>query len=467
LKAGATLIEFSRSLARSFRAVLKKMTTTGGRRDPPTVVVICTDRAGLRIQARNSQMALEYHQSGTYTPDEIAVPAEALAEFESRKDVPVRLGNEHGAVVASWQDKAVPQVRQYDTIAAERLPPIPDLPTRMEHQPEGFLQALQDASGTAGTDAIRFAVNCLQLRGRQGQVVGTDGKQLLVQAGFTFPWPEDVLIPASGVFGCRELQGQQSVSIGKMESFVTLTLGPWTLHVAVEKEARLPKVDAIVPNPTQAATVLHIDQTDAAFLLDTLDSLPRSGEGPAPVTVEGNCQVRVRAKGESQPHPTEIVLARSSVQGQTVSFATERTYLARALRLRFGAINVYAPDRPVLCHDEKRRYVWQPLGKEVVLKASDDAIRISSANGESMAVPVPMKRWDVELVLAAKGAPGIKFVVSYGYSVADGPRRCCCRRRRCVGPEHPTHASGSVSVRIAHPPTGPTDGRCAGGPWTS
>jgi hypothetical protein len=27
----------------------------------------------------------------------------------------------------------------------------------------------------------------------------------------------------------------------------------------------------------------------------------------------------------------------------------------------------------------------------------------------------------------AKGAPGIKFVVSYGYSVAYGPRRCCCR----------------------------------------
>ena len=27
----------------------------------------------------------------------------------------------------------------------------------------------------------------------------------------------------------------------------------------------------------------------------------------------------------------------------------------------------------------------------------------------------------------SKGAPGIKFVVSYGYSVAYGPRRCCCR----------------------------------------
>jgi outer membrane protein assembly factor BamB len=26
-----------------------------------------------------------------------------------------------------------------------------------------------------------------------------------------------------------------------------------------------------------------------------------------------------------------------------------------------------------------------------------------------------------------KGAPGIKFVVSNGYSVAYGPRRCCCR----------------------------------------
>jgi hypothetical protein len=33
----------------------------------------------------------------------------------------------------------------------------------------------------------------------------------------------------------------------------------------------------------------------------------------------------------------------------------------------------------------------------------------------------------VNVGAANKGAPGIKFVVSYGYSVAYGPRRCCCR----------------------------------------
>src|SRR5262249_23071443 len=39
--------------------------------------------------------------------------------------------------------------------------------------------------------------------------------------------------------------------------------------------------------------------------------------------------------------------------------------------------------------------------------------------------------------------------------------------RRCCRPEHPTDASGSISVRIAHSATGPTDGRCSGAPRTS
>jgi hypothetical protein len=34
---------------------------------------------------------------------------------------------------------------------------------------------------------------------------------------------------------------------------------------------------------------------------------------------------------------------------------------------------------------------------------------------------------DVAIPFSLKGAPGIKFVVSYGYSVAYGPRRCCRR----------------------------------------
>jgi hypothetical protein len=41
--------------------------------------------------------------------------------------------------------------------------------------------------------------------------------------------------------------------------------------------------------------------------------------------------------------------------------------------------------------------------------------------------PRQLGRCRREAGAAAKGAPGLKFVVSYGYSVAYGPRRCWCR----------------------------------------
>ena len=37
-----------------------------------------------------------------------------------------------------------------------------------------------------------YPLGNLQLRGRAGEIIATDGHQLLLQGGFHFPWPEDV-----------------------------------------------------------------------------------------------------------------------------------------------------------------------------------------------------------------------------------------------------------------------------------
>jgi hypothetical protein len=134
------LIEFSRALARTFRTVLKKISNLSGRRDPPTFVVFRTDQAGLHIQAKNSQIAVEYSQPGMYAQEEIVLSADALKEFEASKDSPVRMGHEQGAVVVTWQDKAVPQVRQFDIVAKDRIPVMPASPKRMERHPTELIQ---------------------------------------------------------------------------------------------------------------------------------------------------------------------------------------------------------------------------------------------------------------------------------------------------------------------------------------
>jgi hypothetical protein len=363
--------------------MLKKIGNARGQRDQPAVVVFQTDRNGLHVRARNANIAVEFSQPGSYAADEIAIPNEALADFEGRKEGTVQLERSADSVTASWQEGIVPQTRTYGIIDAKRLPDVPAMPTRMEPQRDELLKALQDASATAAHDAVRYAVNNLQLRGKQGKLVATDGKQLLVQQGFRFPWDDDVLVPASAVFGCKELASSSTVSIGRAEEVVTLALGPWTLHLAINKDGRYPQTDAIVPSPKQSSTVFELDPGDADFLLRTLDSLPGAADEHHPVTIEGNGQFIVRAKGEQQPTPTEVVLARSGVQGKSVRVVTDRSFLARALQLGFGRMHVYAPDKPIVCRDDKRTFLWVPLDAKAALAGSGDAIRVSSTDGAS------------------------------------------------------------------------------------
>jgi len=420
------LIEITRTVVRTFRAVLKKIATVGGTREPPTLVVFRADRTGLHVQARNTQIALEYCQPGTYPAEEIAVPAEALAEFEARKDMPLRMESNPSGVVATWLEKAVPQIRQYAAVKSGQMPQMPAFPTRMDRQPVELLSALRDASETAGTDVTRYAVNCVQLRGKTGQVVSTDGRQMLAQSGYTFAWDDAVLIPASPVFGCRELYGQEPIAIGRTDQCVTLTIGAWTLHLTIDKNGRFPNVDKVIGENRDARTVLQVDPGDAEFLLGNLDSLPGAKDDCSPVTIEGNGQVIVRAQGTEQPNPTEVVLARSSAQGPSISFASDRHYLAHALRLGFRHIGVMAADQPVLCREDKRQFMWMILGKDGVLKASDKAIRLSSTDATTAAapasVPAPATVATRESERAASKTPRVKDKQS-----AMPSRNCCIR----------------------------------------
>jgi len=408
------LIEITRSVVRTFRAVLRKITTAAGTREAPTLVVFRADRQGLHLQARNSQIALEYSQPGSYPAEEMAVPAEALAEFEARKDTPLRMEANANGVVATWMEKAVPQIRKYATVDSDKVPQMPAFPTRMERQQVELLGALRDASETAGTDVVRYAVNCLQLRGKTGQVVSTDGKQMLAQSGFAFGWDDEVLVPASPVFGCRELSGLEPVSLGRTDLCVTLTIGSWTLHLTIEKNARYPNVDMVLASSKKTPMVLQIDPGDAEFLLGNLDSLPGAKDDYSPVTVEGNGQVIVRSKGDEQPTTTEVVLARSNAQGKQMGFVTDRHYLAHALRLGFRQISVVGADLPVVCRDEKRQYLWQVLGKDSMLKASEQAIRLSSTDETAAATvapasaPVPATAAISESTAATAKTPRVK-----------------------------------------------------------
>src|SRR5262249_31125321 len=162
-------------------------------------------------------------------------------------------------------------------------------------------------------EGVRFAVQNLQLRGARGALVATDGRQLLVQEGFPFPWREDVLVPALGAFGCRELPQDAPVSVGKTDTHVCVEVRPWTFHLALTKAGRFPDVEHAIPARTGSVTTCRLSPEDAAFLAKALPRLPGRGDDHEPVTVDCNGRLAVRARAEGQERVTELVLSRSEV----------------------------------------------------------------------------------------------------------------------------------------------------------
>jgi hypothetical protein len=84
----------------------------------------------------------------------------------------------------------------------------------MSNPRDTFGHALQRACDSSFVSSTRYAVNHVQLDGKQGRIVATDGRQVLVQSGFKFPWDEQVLIPRRTAFGCKELPSSEAVLIG-------------------------------------------------------------------------------------------------------------------------------------------------------------------------------------------------------------------------------------------------------------
>jgi len=201
---------------------------------------------------------------------------------------------EPGTVQAHWNDSGLPQVRDYTAPDGEKLPASPEEPRKMSSVDPAILKALDDAAQTAARDGVRFAVQELQLRGGTGDIIATDGKQLLVQGGFTLPWKEDVLVPATGVFACRELPHDVPVVLGKTDKHVCIRVGPWTFFLGIDADARYPETRCIIPAATANGTTCRLAAEDAAFLVKALPRLPGRDEDNAPLTLDFNGHVAVR-----------------------------------------------------------------------------------------------------------------------------------------------------------------------------
>jgi len=340
------------------------------------------------MQCVAPNVAVDYHQPGTLAEDRLVVSARLLADCEGRREEPVVL--ERGpddSVRARWYDAGVPQQREYTLASSETTVEFPKLPQRWLPQGPELLPALLAAAQTAARDSVRYALNQMQLQGKTGQLVATDGRQLLIHSGFRFGWHDSVLVPALPVWGCKELRAAEAVSLGRTESHVFVRVGSWTFALAIDREGRFPNVADIVPAQTARRTTWTLTAPAAALLARSLPRLPGGNDHEQLVRVDLNLPVAVRARGVNDTALAELPLPDSQVNGPALRFCGNRQYLARALALGFTRFELVNADKPVVACDERRTYLWMPLAAKESLPRSSDVVRIGAtmANGESAA----------------------------------------------------------------------------------
>jgi hypothetical protein len=72
-----------------------------------------------------------------------------------------------------------------------------------------------------------------------------------------------------------------------------------------------------------------------------------------------------------------VALPLSRVDGKAVRFATNRQYLGRACQLGFTNFAALGPDRPVVCRDGTRLFLWMTLPAKEVLPPHPFPVRVS------------------------------------------------------------------------------------------
>jgi hypothetical protein len=357
-------------------------------------MLVHSDGHNLTLQACGPEVAVRFGPPPTKSTSSLAFRATVLTQFEGRTEAPVTLEEvASGQGRATWNEGGVPQTVDFETVDPGKVPKLPELPTRLAALPDDFLTALGEASRTTAREAARFGVTRVQVRGQSGQVVATDGRQLLIQGGFQFPWSETILVARLPLLDLPGVALSDPVGLARTQDHVLLRAGDWCFWLRIDTQSRFPPVEDAIPKGNGTSR-LRLDPQDARFLVNALPKLPGRDDDHSPVTLELASPPVVRARSGRDGPATEIVLARSTASGSPIRIATDRHYLLRAARMGFPEIAVLRPDAPLVCRDAARTLVWMPLDANGVVLPGKDVVRLVSAEGTEITPdhPLPSRR---------------------------------------------------------------------------
>jgi hypothetical protein len=380
------MIVIPQSILRDCYSVFRRAVPNSTTARSTASVHIVGGRDGLRLRMVGD-VSIEFYHRTSAEAVTFSIPLNALSDCAGRGNGSVTFqSSRDGRVQASWEQSGIPNRRDYT--ASGRVVEFPAWPGRDLGNKPSLLSALDAAMQIPVGGAGRISLTHIQLRGKEGDICATDGRQLLIQGGFKFPWKETVVLPRTSVFAAEELYQGEVVCVARSQSHILFRAGPWTVAIAIATAVRFPDVNAVIPKPSSNATRWFVSADEAAALSEMLDKLPGAGDEHAPITLDLGRSVVIRAQAENDKRCTEVAVPRSRTESKPVRVAMDRRILKRALDLGFSCFQITASDKPILCQDENRVFVWVVLSPENTLKPQPGAARVMLPRGntESQAI---------------------------------------------------------------------------------
>lgn len=263
------MITIPHSILREFHSVARKL----DRRRQDRTVEIAAGRSGQTLQIAGDDVVLRYHSLGRRPETRLTVPLETFADLQSRANESVVFSsNSHGQVEVSNSDDDASRVRCYPAPRPVRFPL--QTPERFTPARLGLLGALAGASRVAAKDSTsRYVLNRIQLRGKAGEIVASDSRQLLKQDDFVFPWSGDVLVPRSDLYGALSALGHPNVAMARTTTHVWVKTGSWSIGLLIDSTGRFPDVAGLFERLRTLSSHLVLHPADRSILVRELSEV--------------------------------------------------------------------------------------------------------------------------------------------------------------------------------------------------
>jgi hypothetical protein len=371
------VLQIPRAVARTLRAVLRRCLFDGSSRNDWPFVRVRADGQQLILESARGPIALRYTLPEASGSSSLAFRSSALPAFEGRTCAPVNLE----AITATqgrarWEDAGVPHEHTMETVAANSLPELPEMPANLVAMPEGFLAALAEAALSTAAQGTRYALERVKLGGPEGAMIATDGKQVLIQRNFPLPWTDRVLVPRLRLTGLPGMNEHAPVLLGRTNSHVVIQVGSWTFFLAIDDQARYPDVLGALPRPASITSRCQFAAEDVGRLIEVLPKLPGHDQDQKPVTVDLGEAIAVRGQSAPSGPAAEILLPNSQCSGRPVRFASPSDLLLRGLRLGLTQMEITRADGVIVMRDSTRVYGWMPLETSSVVPPEQSMIRV-------------------------------------------------------------------------------------------